>query len=82
MYQQVGKSFVKHDLADFTKVPDIGINSSIKAIATQKQTFSDRLTDIEKRYRATYTALDVSLASMQSTQTYLTQQLASIAANS
>jgi flagellar hook-associated protein 2 len=59
-----------------------GINSSIKAIAAQKQTFSDRLTDIEKRYRATYTALDVSLASMQSTQTYLTQQLASIAANS
>jgi flagellar hook-associated protein 2 len=59
-----------------------GLNSSIQAVATQKQTFSDRLTDIEKRYRAQYTALDVSLASMQSTQTYLTQQLASIAANS
>ncbi|WP_332879165.1 flagellar filament capping protein FliD [Massilia sp. S19_KUP03_FR1] len=58
-----------------------GISSSIKAVATQRQTFSDRLTDIEKRYRAQYTALDVSLASMQSTQTYLTQQLASIAAN-
>jgi flagellar hook-associated protein 2 len=58
-----------------------GLNSSIKAIATQRQTFSDRLTDIEKRYRAQYTALDVSLASMQSTQTYLTQQLAAIAAN-
>jgi flagellar hook-associated protein 2 len=59
-----------------------GLNNSIKAIAAQKQTFSDRLTDIEKRYRAQYTALDVSLASMQSTQTYLTQQLAAIAANS
>ena len=58
-----------------------GINASIKAVAAQKQTFSDRLTDIEKRYRAQYTALDVSLASMQSTQTYLTQQLAAIAAN-
>ena len=58
-----------------------GLNSSIKAIAAQKQTFSDRLVDIEKRYRAQYTALDVSLASMQSTQTYLTQQLAAIAAN-
>jgi flagellar hook-associated protein 2 len=58
-----------------------GLNTSIKAVATQKQTFSDRLVDIEKRYRAQYTALDVSLASMQSTQTYLTQQLAAIAAN-
>lgn len=58
-----------------------GLNNSIKAVAAQRQTFSDRLTDIEKRYRAQYTALDVSLASMQSTQTYLTQQLAAIAAN-
>jgi flagellar hook-associated protein 2 len=58
-----------------------GLNSSITAIAAQKQTFSDRLTDIEKRYRAQYSALDVSLASMQSTQSYLTQQLAAIAAN-
>lgn len=58
-----------------------GINASIKAVAAQKQTFSDRLVDVEKRYRAQYTALDVTIASMQSTQTYLTQQLAAIAAN-
>jgi flagellar hook-associated protein 2 len=58
-----------------------GLNSSITAIAAQKQTYSDRLVDIEKRYRAQYSALDVSLASMQSTQTYLTQQLAAISAN-
>jgi cell filamentation protein len=30
VYQQVGKNFVKHDRADFDKVPDIGGNSSIK----------------------------------------------------
>lgn len=59
-----------------------GLNTSIKTVTDQRQKFSDKLTDIEKRYRAQYTALDVSLASMQSTQTYLTQQLASIAANS
>jgi flagellar hook-associated protein 2 len=58
-----------------------GLNSSIKTVTTQRQTFSDKLVDIEKRLRAQYTALDVSLASMQSTQTYLTQQLAAIAAN-
>lgn len=59
-----------------------GINTSIKDVADQRQKFSDSLTAIEKRYRAQYTALDVSIASMQSTQTYLTTQLAAIAAQS
>lgn len=30
IYQQTGKSFVKHALSDFDKVPEIGSNSSIK----------------------------------------------------
>lgn len=30
VYQQVGKSFVKHDRADFDKLPEIGSNSTIK----------------------------------------------------
>lgn len=30
VYQQVGKSFVKHDRSDFDKVPEIGSNSSVK----------------------------------------------------
>jgi flagellar hook-associated protein 2 len=59
-----------------------GLNVSIKAIATQKDAFNTRLADIEKRYRAQFTALDTMLASMQSTSSYLTQQLASLAANS
>jgi flagellar hook-associated protein 2 len=59
-----------------------GINVSIKAVATQKDTFNARLADIEKRYRAQFTALDTMLVSMQSTSSYLTQQLASLAANS
>ncbi len=30
VYQQVGKSFVKHDRTDFDKLPEIGQNSTIK----------------------------------------------------
>ncbi|MDD5112911.1 MAG: conjugal transfer protein TraO [Methylobacter sp.] len=30
VYQQVGKSFVKHDRTDFDKAPGLGSNSSIK----------------------------------------------------
>jgi hypothetical protein len=30
VYQQVGRSFVKHALADFDKVPEIGANSSVQ----------------------------------------------------
>lgn len=58
-----------------------GLNASIKSVATQRDKFSDRLTQIEARYRAQFNALDTMLSSMQSTQSYLTQQLAAIAAN-
>ncbi|WP_395401572.1 flagellar filament capping protein FliD [Pseudoduganella sp. UC29_106] len=58
-----------------------GLNNSIKDIAKQRDAFSARLDDIEKRYRTQFTALDVTLSKMQSTQQYLTQQLASLAAN-
>jgi flagellar hook-associated protein 2 len=58
-----------------------GIKVTIKGIATAKTSFSTRLEAIEKQYRAQFTALDVSLASMQATSSYLTQQLAAIAAN-
>jgi hypothetical protein len=30
LYQQVGKAFVKHELKDFGKAPEMGKNSSIK----------------------------------------------------
>lgn len=58
-----------------------GLNVTIKQIASQRDKFSDRLTDIEKRYRKQFTALDTMLQSMQSTQSYLSQQLAALAAN-
>ncbi|QGZ43023.1 flagellar filament capping protein FliD [Pseudoduganella flava] len=59
-----------------------GINSSIKSIAKQREAFADKLTSIEARYRAQYAKLDATLATMQSTSSYLTQQLAALAANS
>ncbi|WP_226939862.1 flagellar filament capping protein FliD [Janthinobacterium rivuli] len=58
-----------------------GLNETIKNIATQRDKFSEKLTDIEARYRAQYSRLDVTLSKMTSTQNYLTQQLAAIAAN-
>ena len=58
-----------------------GINNSIKDVADQRQRFADKLDTIEARYRAQYSRLDVTLSKLTSTQTYLTQQLASIAAN-
>lgn len=58
------------------------LNSSIKRITDDADAFKLRLADIETRYRKQFSALDSMIASMQRTQTYLTQQLASIAANS
>jgi flagellar hook-associated protein 2 len=58
-----------------------GLNRSIKDVAKQRDAFSSKLDDIEKRYRAQFNALDVTLSQMQSTQAYLTQQLAAISKN-
>ena len=59
-----------------------GINKSIADIAKQRASFADKLTGIEARYRAQYSRLDVMLSQMQTTSSYLTQQLAAISANS
>ncbi|HLU77020.1 MAG TPA: flagellar filament capping protein FliD [Burkholderiales bacterium] len=55
-----------------------GLNRSIKDIADRRDAFNLRLETIEKRYRAQFTALDVMIASMQQTSSYLQQQLASL----
>jgi flagellar hook-associated protein 2 len=41
-----------------------------------------RLSTIEKRYRAQFTALDTLVSSLQTTGSYLSQQLASLNNNS
>ncbi|MCS0632685.1 flagellar filament capping protein FliD [Telluria mixta] len=58
-----------------------GLNASIKAVAKQRDAFSDHLTQLEAMYKKQFTSLDTMLQSMQSTQSYLTQQLAALAAN-
>ncbi len=53
-----------------------GLNSSVKDLAKQRDAINARLVTIEARYRRQYTKLDAMLSSMNSTSTYLTQQLA------
>nr|WP_229255985.1 flagellar filament capping protein FliD [Duganella fentianensis] len=55
-----------------------GLNNSVKDITKQKDAFNSRLTDIEARYRKQYTALDTSIASMNKTASFLTQQFAAL----
>lgn len=57
------------------------VNSNIKRLTDDADAFKIRLTAIEARYRKQFSALDALVASMQTTQNYLTQQLAAIAAN-
>ena len=56
-----------------------GISKNIKDIAKQRDAFNTKLEGVEARYRAQFTRLDTMLAQMQTTQQYLTQQLASLA---
>jgi flagellar hook-associated protein 2 len=55
-----------------------GVNASIKDIGTRRSSMERRLATVEARYRAQFTALDVMISRMQSTSSYLTQQLANI----
>lgn len=58
-----------------------GIQNSIAAIGKQRDVVSRRLTGIEARYRAQFTALDLAVSSMNSTSSFLSQQLTSLANN-
>ncbi len=55
-----------------------GLNRTIKDIDAQREVINKRLVNIEARYRKQFTALDVMLANMGNTSSYLTQQLASL----
>ncbi len=59
-----------------------GVNNSIKDIGNRRVTLNNRMTRIEAMYRKQFTNLDTLISNMQSTSNYLTQQLASISANS
>ena len=59
-----------------------GINASIKDIGRRRDVLTLRLEQIEKRYRAQFTALDTMIASMTKTSDFLTQQLANLPGSS
>ncbi|MBI5911051.1 MAG: flagellar filament capping protein FliD [Betaproteobacteria bacterium] len=55
-----------------------GINRSIKDLGARRDALNLRLAEIEKRYRAQYTALDMVMSNMTKTSTFLQQQLANL----
>ena len=55
-----------------------GINKNIKDIGLRRDTLNTRLIGVEARYRAQFTHLDALLTSMNTTSTFLTQQLAKL----
>lgn len=55
-----------------------GINASIQRLNVDQQAWNARLINIEARYRAQFTALDTMISSMNTTSSFLTQQLANL----
>lgn len=55
-----------------------GINSIIADLKNQEDDWNRRLSDIESRYRAQFTALDTLISSMNQTSAFLQQQLATL----
>ncbi|MFD1121551.1 flagellar filament capping protein FliD [Methylophilus flavus] len=55
-----------------------GIQTSIKALNKKSTDLSAKLPAIEARYRAQYAKLDALLSGMQSTSSYLSQQIAAL----
>lgn len=55
-----------------------GVNSSIDSLNTRIEDLNRRLDSVEQRYRAQFTALDTLMGRLQTTSSYLGQQLASL----
>lgn len=58
-----------------------GLNTRITRLDSQEDRINLRLEQVEKRYRAQFTALDSMLASMRQTSSYLSQQLSALSSN-
>jgi flagellar hook-associated protein 2 len=57
-----------------------GLNASITSVKAQEDAWTPRIDAIRAQLTAQYNAMDALVASLNSTGTYLTQQLAQIAA--
>ncbi len=55
------------------------LQSLVASYNSQKATLETRMTNVEAGYRRQFTALDTLMSSMQTTSSYLTQQLAALA---
>jgi flagellar hook-associated protein 2 len=53
-----------------------GISYTIRRIGEREEALQHRLDQIEKRYRAQFTALDANISKLQQTSSFLSQQLA------
>ena len=59
-----------------------GIAASIKGIGKSRDDINARLLVTEKRYRAQFTALDLTISKMSTTSTFLSQQLSQLSSRS
>lgn len=59
-----------------------GLNATIDSLGKSRDRMEVQLAQTEKRYRAQFTSLDTMMVNMQSMNSYLSQQLAALAANS
>lgn len=55
-----------------------GLQARLEDISNRRDSLDVRMANIERRYRAQFTALDTLLGQMQTTSSYLTQQLANL----
>ena len=55
-----------------------GLQSSIKSLSAARAALNDKLEGIEKRYRTQYSALDTMISKMNTTSSFLAQQLTQI----
>ena len=55
------------------------LQARLKDLGRQQDALNLRMEQVENRYRSQFTALDTLVAQMNSTSSYLTQQLASLA---
>ena len=58
-----------------------GLNATIKSLDASRERMGLQLEQTEKRYRAQFNALDTMMVNMQGMSSYMTQQLAALAAN-
>ncbi|MGJ9418145.1 flagellar filament capping protein FliD [Massilia sp. CMS3.1] len=59
-----------------------GLNATIDSLGDSRDRMELQLAQTEKRYRAQFSSLDTMMVKMQSMNSYLTQQLSALAANS